>query len=66
MVCGIFDPSNKVMSCHISIYTYRHALHPGKELSMKTEKQRKLIVRIGAAILAGLMILSALSAVLFS
>ena len=32
---------------------------------MKTEKQRKLIVRIGAAILAGLMILSALSAVLF-
>ena len=35
-------------------------------LSMKTEKQRKLIVRIGAAILAGLMILSALSAVLFS
>ena len=47
-------------------YTYRHALHPRKELSMKTEKQRKLIVRIGAAILAGLMILSALSAVLFS
>lgn len=37
-----------------------------KELSMKTEKQRKLIIRIGAAILAGLMILSALSAVLFS
>ena len=47
-------------------YTYRHALHPRKELSMKTEKQRKLIVRIGAAILAGLMILSALSAVQFS
>lgn len=45
---------------------YRHALHLRKELSMKTEKQRKLIVRIGAAILAGLMILSALSAVLFS
>lgn len=33
---------------------------------MKTEKTRKLIIRIGAAVLAGLMILSALSAALFA
>ena len=31
-----------------------------------TEKKRKLIVRIGALALAGLMLLSALSAVLFT
>ena len=32
---------------------------------MKTEKQRKLIVRIGAAVLAGLMILSTLGTLLY-
>ena len=41
-------------------------LHPRKGAFYENRKQRKLIVRIGAAILAGLMILSALSAVLFS
>lgn len=34
--------------------------------AMYTEKKRKLIVRIGALALAGLMLLSALSAVLFT
>lgn len=33
---------------------------------MYTEKKRKLIIRVGALALAGLMLLSAFSAVIFS
>ena len=52
--------------CTFTAFFGFFTISPLSRLFNTSFARRKLIVRIGAAILAGLMILSALSAVLFS